>query len=86
MLTFKRVKYTDKITLFLITETIMSFCKDYSSTYVKFSHKGDMYRVLNDDMRTLDNWIDGIESPYIRKLTPRESEWFNKYHAKRFTK
>lgn len=86
MLKHDYIKYNDKVNLLLITETLVSFTKTTKHTFIKFEFEGELYRVHNDSMETLDAWINGKESPYIKKLSSKEKEWFDKVDKKKFGK
>lgn len=86
MLKHSYIKYTDKVNLLLTTETIMSWSSDATHTFIKFEFEGDLYRVHNDKMDTLDAWIDGKESQYIKKLSKAEQGWFDRVEKKKFGK
>tara|TARA_R110002020_G_scaffold350745_1_gene564104 strand:- start:3549 stop:3818 length:270 start_codon:yes stop_codon:yes gene_type:complete len=87
MLKHDYIKYTDKVNLLLITKSSMNLMRpDKPHTFIKFEFEGDLYRVHNDNMETLDAWIEGTESPWIKKLSEAEQDWFDRVEKKKFGK
>lgn len=88
----QRVKYlytnvgSDKVILFHTTETMMSFTKTNVNHFYKFSFKGDMYRIDHGGVETLERFLNGDETRYVRKLSEKELDWFNRVEKDKFKK